>query len=236
MRRFFAAHLPREGTFVLDGEEGSHLTRVLRARDGDEVLVFDGRGREARCRVAAARKDEAQLIVLEERTPPRPRRDVLLCTAVPRGERMEWLVEKATEAGASAVVGVAAARSVRDRVGPNNLRRWRRSALEAAKQCGRADIPDVSEIVEIPEALARCAGRALFVALPGAAATLDELLLAHDRGGRAAPVAVFVGPEGGFEPEEESALRAAGAVPFSLGTLILRIETAASIAVHLASR
>jgi 16S rRNA (uracil1498-N3)-methyltransferase len=235
VRRFFASHLPATGTFVLGGEEGTHLTRVLRAREGEEVLVFDGRGREARCRIAAARKDEADLAVVEDTSPPRAMRDVLLCTAVPRGERMEWLVEKATEAGATAIVGVAAARSVRDRVGPNNLRRWRRAALEAAKQCGRADIPEVSEIVELADALARCEGRLVCVALPGSAVTLDALL-ATSPGPAAARVAVFIGPEGGFEPEEEAALRGAGALPFSLGSRILRIETAAAIAVHLAAR
>lgn len=232
MRRFLASDLPDRGTFLLAGEEGEHLARVLRAAPGDEVLVFDGRGREARCRIESATRSEVVLAVLAATTPPRARRDVMIAAAAPRGERMEWLVEKCVEAGASSVVALAAERSVRDRCSPNVLRRWRRAAVEAAKQCGRADLPEVTEPQTLGEAIRRASGRLLLVASPGAEATLDAVVAARDP----SRVAVFVGPEGGFAPEESASLAAAGAVPFGLGPRILRIETAAAIAAHLASR
>lgn len=229
MRRFLHAALPDRGTFVLGGDEGAHLARVLRAREGDRVLVFDGRGREAVCRVTGAGRGEATLEVEAPHEPRRPVRDVLLCTAVPRGERMERLVEACVEAGASAVVPWAAERSVRDRAGENALRRWRRAALEAAKQCGRADLPSVSDVVSLADAVRGAADRRLLVASPGASAAIA------DARGAATRLAVFVGPEGGLAPDEERLLREAGAIAFGLGPLVLRIETAATVAVHAAA-
>jgi 16S rRNA (uracil1498-N3)-methyltransferase len=226
VRRFLHGALPERGTFVLGEDEGAHLARVLRAREGDEVLVFDGRGREAVCRVTSVARDAVTLEVGASHAPRRAARDVLLLTAVPRGERMERLVEACVEAGASGIVPWAAARSVRDRAGPNTLRRWRRAALEACKQCGRADLPEVSDVVPLDAALRQAAGRRVLVARPGAASGAAEA-----RGGAEA-VAVLIGPEGGLAPEEDAFLDAAGAVPFGLGPLVLRIETAATIAVH----
>lgn len=221
--------MPARGTFGVTGDEGAHLVRVLRARPGDVVLVFDGRGREAVCRVTAVTRDGATLEVVEEHAPRRVLRDVMLLTAVPRGERMEWLVEKCVEAGVTAVVPWAAARSVRDRAGGSTLRRWRRAASEAAKQCGRADVPDVADVVPLTDALARAHGRALLLADPAATATIESVRADADR------VAVCIGPEGGFEPGEDAEIRTAGARPFGLGPLVLRIETAAAVAVHRAA-
>ena len=229
MRRFHHPGLPAQGAFTLDGDEGAHLARVLRARPGDEVLVFDGRGRMCICRVTETRKDAASLDVVSEVQAPRPARDVLLLTAAPRGDRMEWLVEKCVEAGVSSVVPWAAARSVRDRAGGSTLRRWRRAALEACKQCGRADVPEVSDVVSFDAALRLAAGRVLLVASPGAAQSVE------DARGAAEAVALCVGPEGGFSPEEEAALGGAGGRAFGLGPLVLRIETAAAFAVHRAA-
>lgn len=227
MRRFHHADLPASGPFALAGDEGEHLVRVLRARPGDEVLVFDGRGRECRCRVVAAeRREDPVLEVVAATEPRRAERDVIVCPAVPRGDRMEWLVEKCTEAGASAVLPWAAARSVRDHAGASNLRRWRRSALEACKQCGRADVPDVADVAPLEDVLRAVAGRRLLVAAPGAE-TSPIAACAESRS-----AAVVIGPEGGFDPREEAALAAAGAVAVGLGPLVLRIETAALVAVH----
>lgn len=226
MRRFLEPRLPARGAFQLADDEGRHLVRVLRARPGDEVLVFDGRGREARCRVADVTRDAATLEVVEDTVPRRAARDVVVVTAVPRGERMEWLVEKCTEAGVSAVLPWAAARSVRDRAGASTLRRWRRAAAEASKQCGRADVPEVADVLPLDDALAAVRGRLLLVADPASA---DDPAAAR---GTASRIAAVVGPEGGFEPGERASIAAAGAVPFGLGPLILRIETAAAVAVH----
>jgi 16S rRNA (uracil1498-N3)-methyltransferase len=225
----FAPEAVASGRVRLPDDEGAHLVRVLRARPGDAVRLFAGAGREAQCVVETAGKDGAVVVVQREIVAPRAARDVVLCTSVPRGERMEWLVEKAVEAGVAAIVPLASERSVRKEAGPNSMRRWARAAVEAAKQSGRAVVPEVAEPVTLAEAIARTAHTTRLVATPGAAARVGELVPA------AGAVALFVGPEGGFEPEETAALAAAGASPFGLGPFILRVETAAALAVHLAA-
>lgn len=231
MRRFHHPGLPAAGSFSLEGDEGAHLARVLRARPGDEVLVFDGAGHEAVCRVTDARKDTAVLDVVRATDPPRPARDVMLCTAPPKGDRMEWLIEKCVEAGVASIVPWAAERSVRERAGEGTLRRWRRAALEACKQCGRADLPTVSDVRPLADVLLEASGgrRTIAVATPGAAATIEAVA---GPAGPARPLAIVIGPEGGFTPDESEQILAAGARPFGLGPFVLRIETAAAIAVH----
>ncbi len=224
MRRFHRPGLPRSGDVLLDGDEGRHLARVLRAKPGDAVLLFDGAGREVRAEVAGVERDVVRLTIGEETVPPRPGRHVTLCTAMPKGQRIEWLVEKVTEAGVSRLVPVVFERSARRTASAGRLSRWRRAALEASKQCGRADVPSVEAPIPLSEALSLAAPATLFVAVPGAAAAAAEHL--------AGPAALFVGPEGGFSSEELALLDAAGARPVGLGPLVLRIETAAAFGVH----
>lgn len=227
--RFHVTPIPQTGTVRMEGDEGRHLVRVLRARPGDGLRLFDGAGREVECAVVSVDRDGALVEILRAAAPPRPLREVVLVTSIPRGERMEWLIEKAVEAGVSLILPVATDRSVRKEASPNVQRRWARSALEAAKQCGRADIPEIAEPSELAEAVVRAGSVPLLVATPGAARRLADLVAGERR------VALFIGPEGGFGPEEEGQLLAAGARPFGLGPLVLRVETAAIVAVHAAA-
>jgi 16S rRNA (uracil1498-N3)-methyltransferase len=226
--RLYAPDLPATGRVRLPDEESGHLVRVLRARPGDEVRLFDGAGREALGVVVETGKGGVVVEWTRDVEAPRPAREVVLVTAVPRGERMEWLVEKTVEAGVAAIVPLAAHRSVRKEAGPNAVRRWRRAAVEAAKQCGRADVPDVAEPTTLVDALARTSAARRLVATPGSTSRVVDLV----EGG---PVALFVGPEGGFDPEETRGLERVGAAPFGLGPLILRVETAALVSVHAAA-
>lgn len=227
--RFLVPDLPASGSLRLPDDEGAHLARVLRGRPGDVVRAFDGRGREAECRVVEVARTGAVVEIVRDVDAPRPAREVVLATSIPRGERMEWLIEKATEAGVLSVLPLAARRSVRREAGANEVRRWRRAAAEAAKQCGRATVPDVADPMPLADAVARTADCTRLVGAPGAAKSLAEMLPERGR------VALFIGPEGGFDAEEASALAEAGALPFGLGPLVLRVETAAVVAVHAAS-
>lgn len=229
MRRFHLPDLPATGAVWLEGEDGRHLARVLRARPGDEVRVFDGAGREAAARVAEVGRDRVLLELAGDVTAPEPLRPVTLVAAIPRGKRMEVLVEKCVEAGVSRIVPLAAARSVRQEAGDRDLRRWRRAAVEACKQCGRARVPEVSPPVALHDALAGLGDTTRLVAEPGAARTLLQAAAALPAG---RPVALIVGPEGGFTRDEAEEVDAAGAEPVGLGGLILRIETAAVVGVH----
>ncbi len=237
MRRAHCAALPHDvgSEFVVEGDEAHHLVRVLRARPGDLFGVFDGAGREVEAEVVSADRRTVTLRVLRELASRTPARDVVLCTAIPRGQRMEWLVEKCTEAGVGRIVPLVTARGVREGASANQQRRWARSALEAAKQCGRADVPVVDDPMSVTRALAgvTLAGvteRSLLLADPNSSAALGACLV------EAGPVALFIGPEGGFDDAEHAQIVAAGAMPFALGALILRVETAAVVAVHAAAQ
>ncbi len=221
--------LPVSGRVRLPEEEGHHLARVLRAREGDVVHVFDGTGREFAATVASVAKSGVDVELGAAIAAPRPAREVVLCTAIPRGGRMEWLVEKAVEAGAARILPIAADRSVRKETGENTIRRWRRSAVEASKQCGRADVPDVAEPMSLAEAAARAGDGVRLVATPGSTGKIPGLVSGASR------VILFVGPEGGFAPAEQAEIERLGALPCDLGPLVLRIETAAVVAVHLAA-
>ena len=227
--RLHVPGLPPTGRVRLPEEEGHHLVRVLRARPGDPVRLFDGLGREVECTVVDAGKPGAIVEITRELEAPRPAREVVLCTSIPRGDRMEWLVEKAVEAGVAAILPLAAERSVRKEAGANSMRRWARAATEAAKQCGRASVPEIAEPMELADAIVRTAAATRVAATPGVGARLGDVLPA------AGSVAVFIGPEGGFEPRETALLAEAGARPFGLGPLVLRIETAAVVSVHVAA-
>jgi len=232
MRRVHRPDLPAEidCVFVIEGDDAHHLVRVLRAKSGDVFAVFDGAGREVEAEVVRVDRRAATLRVVRERVSRRPARDVVLCAAIPRGQRMEWMVEKCTEVGVATIVPLRTARGVRDGASDNQRRRWGRSALEAAKQCGRAEIPAIAEPCSVAGALALVGDRRLLLADPSADSEAVDPLAGDD------PIALFIGPEGGFDDAERASIQNAGAAPFSLGTLILRIETAAVVAVHAAGR
>ena len=216
---------------TVSGDEHHHLARVLRARAGDVVTLFDGVGAEAQARVVRVGRTETELAIAAaprpgaaEDAPP-----LVLLTAVPRGGRMDFLVQKCAELGVARLVPIVTARSV-VRPEPGKRVRWEKIAREASRQSGRADVPAVGAPVALAAALAAPdlpARRLLFS--PDAAAPSVRALL-PDR----AATALLVGPEGGFAAAEVDAARAAGFQPASLGAYILRVETAAIVAVALA--
>jgi 16S rRNA (uracil1498-N3)-methyltransferase len=201
---------------VLPDAEARHL-RVSRIGPGAEVVVLDGEG----ARAAAHLSSDGRQAIVQGLVPARgePSRRVTVLLGVGEPARVEWAVEKGTECGAARFLLVAAARSQRAHVaaGSAKLERLRRIAAEAAKQCNRSVVPGVFEPQALAAGLARCHGP-LFVARPGAPRLVS--------GTSGLDVAVAVGPEGGFDAAEEGLLDESGAVPFSLGGRILRLETA----------
>ena len=237
-RRFYAepvAFLREPGRVTLSEEESRHLRDVLRLRAGDEAQVFDGEGREFACVVAEAggRRGGATLEVRGAAEPPSPESPLGLTLAVAllKGEKFDLVVQKATELGAARVVPVETRRAdvrLRDeRDALKRVERWRRLALEAAKQSGRARVP----AVEGPAAFEGFVGRAthadgarvLFA--EGGGAPLSSLLTAD--GARPSDVTALVGPEGGWEGGEVAHARARGWAVVTLGGRTLRAETAA---------
>ena len=221
--RFFLGSPARSGQATLVGDEARHLARVLRAKVGDLVRVFDGSGGEWSARVTQIDRDAVALDVGDQLpTAPLPERSVTLAVALPKGDRQKWLVEKLTELGVARLVPLVTERGVAEAT-ESARARLERGVVEACKQCGR------NTLMEIAEPATR---ESLAAALPPGAVRL----IAHPDGialdalSRPAPggaVVAAVGPEGGFTPKEILVADRQGFERASLGPHILRIETAA---------
>lgn len=219
---------PAPETIRLDGEAHRYLSRVLRVAVGASVDVFDGRGREATTTVERVGPRDLILRVVERRTvEQRATPPVTLLQGLPRAERMDLVVQKAAELGATRVVPVRAARSASGQQA--RPERWDRIAREAARQCGRAELLDVAPLVSLEAAVAAEQG-ALAAGGVGVvpweeepdAPSLSSLVPPAPTS-----VAVLIGPEGGLTADEIAAATAAGFRVATLGPRILRTETAA---------
>lgn len=207
---------------LLAGDEGHHLATVMRGRIGDEVLLFDGRGRELVARITSVRKGTVELDVVAERELSRELPwPVTLAVALPKGERQKWLVEKATELGVHRLVPLRTERSVAQ-AGAEAVARLRRVVIEASKQCGRNQLMEVDEArpcIEFFQAAMGMGRRVL--ADPHGRPLAEAAMFASE------PVCCAIGPEGGFTEAERAAALASGWEAVGLGARILRVETAA---------
>ena len=231
-RLFVPPERMRATPITVIGEEHHHLARVLRARPGDAITLFDGAGAEIDARVVRVGRRETELEADSSTRPgvARGGGQLVLLTAVPRGGRMDFLVQKCCELGVARIVPVIAARSVA-RPEPGRRARWEKIAREAARQCGRADVPAVAAPAVLATALAAPDLPARRLVLSPAEAGRSMRALLPDR----AATALLVGPEGGLAAAEVEAAQSAGFVPVSLGPRVLRVETAAIVAVALAT-
>ncbi len=215
------------GSKVLHVDTARYVLRVHRLGVGDTFVAFDPAGAvEADARITSASREDATIDLGEPR-PARllPKRAVTVLQGLAKGDKMDAIVRDATELGATAFVPVALARSVAQHKGEGAVVRWRRIALEAARQCGRGDVPTVEAPRSLPEALASSGGVGV-VMVPGEAVAFGRVVAAHP----SAPLALLIGPEGGLTDEEVEAATARGFVRASLGPMVLRTETACAAA------
>ena len=218
-------HAPPEVT--LSGERRHYLLHVLRLTQDSVLEVFDGTGRAFTARVLAVDEDSVRLGLGDARHAP-PSRPVHVLQGLPKGDKLEWVLQKGTELGATAFHPVAAARSVvklEPRRAEERTLRWRKIVEEAARQCERNDVPLVHPPQPLLEAARALAPGTLLLVLDEeeSAVTLGEAFRASAPG---TPVALVVGPEGGLAREEVRALQSLGARCITLGRRILRTETA----------
>ena len=217
------AHVPRclvddlsADRLLLPEQARRHLLSVLRLRAGSELLLHDGRGGLARAELLEG--GALRVVSREPPAPPGPR--VTLAVAMPRLQRLEWLVEKAAELEVARLVLLRTRHGERY-VGDARLARLRRLADEALLQCGRRQRLQLAGPLELSGLLAARGDDSLWVATPPSAAA------GTPRRAGGSGVLACVGPEGGFAPDESDLLHAAGAHPVSLGRTVLRVETAA---------
>ncbi len=218
-RLFVREALGEAATVELGAAQANYLGNVLRMGSGAELLLFDGHSGEWLARIAEIGRKRMALTVERRARDPESIPDVWLAFAPVKRAQTDWLVEKATELGAARLIPVMTQRTVAERV---KLERLESIAIEAAEQCGRTLLPDITEPVSLKQFLQqRDAGRAFYFADEGGG---EPVVSAFKPG----PALVLTGPEGGFTDEERALVRASPhAVPISLGPRILRAETAA---------
>jgi 16S rRNA (uracil1498-N3)-methyltransferase len=223
--RFFIASPPAADRALLSGDEARHLVRVLRARVGDQVSLFDGSGVEWPARIVQITREAVDL----HTGPPKVDRpsvgpSLTLAVALPKGDRQKWLVEKLVELGVSRLVPLETLRGVAQ---PTDaaLTRLRRTVIEACKQCGRNSLMAIDAactLADLLDQLRRAGNRRLLVADP-LGPRLELPVAVTD----AAEVVGLVGPEGGFTADEIALATEAGGLPIGLARHVLRVETAA---------
>jgi len=238
LTRVYVAESLASGRRVrLEGNAASHITRVLRLRVGAALTLFDGTGGEYEGSIDKAHGGEVIVAVgaqtpIERESPL----ELTLAQGVSRGERMDLVVQKATELGVSHLVPVLTERSVvrlSAQQSDRKVNHWRAITIAACEQCGRNRLPTIAAPVALREFLATSTGAspgARLLLSPTAAATLADLPRPAN------PVTVLIGPEGGLTDEEERAAIAAGFMALRLGPRVLRTETAAIAALTLLQR
>jgi 16S rRNA (uracil1498-N3)-methyltransferase len=241
-RAYCTPATPDPVEIVLPADESHHLVAVNRARRGDTVVAFDGRGTEWVCELAGNRKNAALLKVRVKQTRAPLPCEITLGQALPKGSAMDDIVRKATEIGAARIVPLESERSQVHLEGDRSERKigkWHTAAVEAAKQCGNPFVPEVSPVQDAAAFIETAQGYDLKLIAslhPGAKSLKTVLAAFHDARGRAPKTVLWlVGPEGDFSPAEMSLSRSAGFEPISLGPLVLRCETAVIYALSILS-
>ena len=235
MHRFFLppAHCSSQ-PLLLTGREAHHALHVLRLQKGDAVTVLDGSGREFRCQIEGHDRDKVHLSIDETRQHPQLPFQITLLQALPKGKLIESIVQKATELGAFRIVPLLSERVVTRLDGKEaaqKAQKWQQIAIEALKQCGSPWLTRVEEPVALTRFLARAekSDLSLLGSLQPGAKHPREYFEAFRAQHGQPPKSVFlwIGPEGDFSASEIGQIQSAGAMPITLGPLVLRTETAA---------
>lgn len=228
--RFFHAQPPVDAQFTLTGDQAHHAINVMRYQVGDQIVIFDGRGTEHDAEIELLSKKQLTARLLGTRTLDRSlARRVTIAASLPKGDRQKFLIEKLVELGVDQLLPLATTRSVAE-VKPKVIARIEKQVIEASKQCGRNFLMQVAPPISVSqlcktgcEVLAAGMEDAVkLLAHPYDSQSVSEISLAPDQ-----PVAIAVGPEGGFTDDEVARLVDDGWQPISFGPTILRIETAA---------
>lgn len=206
----------------LDRDESKHAVSVLRLEVGDDVELFDGQGTEAVGQVLTRAKSGVTIAISESRRVAPPQTSIDIVAAIPKGPRSDSMIQQLSQVGVDRLIPLISERAI---VNPREtkLEKFRRAAVESAKQCRRAHVLQIADPEEMTSALACNAECKLIADARGM--SMGDLTPESPKS-----VRVLIGPEGGFSAKEQSAAAEAGFVQWSLGTHIMRIETAAVVA------
>jgi 16S rRNA (uracil1498-N3)-methyltransferase len=223
---------------VLSGTEAGHMLRSLRLRPGDSFFAFDEEGQRYRMRILEATSRSLRAEVLESHPPePPPATAITLLVGLPKADKMDFILAKATELGCSRLIPFRSSRTIPRpdaQEARKRLLRWERVALAAAKQCGSARVPEISPPLSFPEALrAGAASECRVIFYEGEGTFGLKTVLSAVPAAKSA--ALLVGPEGGFSEDEVAEAEKAGFRRAGLGARILRVETAALAALSMAT-
>ena len=242
LRAFSPNSSESPGEFILSASESHHLVVVNRGRQGDLVIVFDGKGNEWECRLEDASRNAARLKVLSLQRKVHIPFQITLAQVLPKGSVMDDIVRKATEIGVAEIVPLSSERSqvhLNEERSEKKREKWHITALEAAKQCGNPWIPQIAEITQADTFMrvSQDFDLKLIGSLQAGAYSLKHALDEYFSSQNFLPGKVLwmIGPEGDFSPQEMELAMKCGFCPITLGPLVLRCETAVIYALSILS-
>lgn len=224
MNRFYVLPSQISGeTIIISGSDVKHIKSVLRKDIGDEIVCFDGSGKEYLTKIASLDKDTIKLSVYSSNHPTIDHRvKITLAQGLPKSSKMDDIIKKSTELGVHEIIPVLTERSVAK---GEKLERWKKIAKEASQQSGRQTIPEISKIISFEDFLSTKHEHELKL-IPWEGEHRQSLKSILKKHPDTKSVCILIGPEGGFSHEEIKKASTAGFVPVSLGRTILRTETA----------
>jgi 16S rRNA (uracil1498-N3)-methyltransferase len=224
MPRFYLPPADWTESPFLSGDEAKHAAQVLRIQPDQWITVFDGRGNFAEAKVLSVSRQRIDLMLDLADSKDTPLPEITLAQAIPKGKNMDWIVQKSVELGVSRIQPLVTRHTIAT-PGDNKAEKWRRTALEACKQCAQFTIPVIEDPLTFDQWLPICPTTelSLIASLSDDPQSFRETLAAHPD---LTSVTILIGPEGDFSPEETQAAIAAGFIPITLGDLVLRVETA----------
>lgn len=230
MIRFFIENIS-DNNYTLKGEDAHHAIKSLRVKIGENIILCDKNSFEHICKVEKISKDEVLLSVIKsQKNTSESNIKITLYQALPKNDKMDLIVQKSVELGVFKIVPIETSRCISkpsEKSISKKIERWQKIAKEAAKQSGRGIIPNISSPLKLDEAISKIKD-------------YDKSLVFYENGGEKIKnslktydknISIFIGPEGGFETEEIDKLKSFGATISTLGTRILRTETASLAAI-----
>ena len=220
----------QDKNFIIENEQFHYLSNVRRFSVGDEINIFDGLGNSYKARIDNIDKKSMKGTILSSKTLVLPDKKISLYTAIPKGERFDWLIEKASEIGVSKIVPVIYLRSVVKELSENKLERYKKISISASSQSWRADIMPIEKPVSFVETIEKLSvQKDTLNILPWESEEEKNILSILNENKDIKNINIFIGPEGGFDKTEIDIAIKKGFKTVTLGKNILRVETAAIV-------